>query len=153
MTGNGAIFDFRRSFTDGNGIDDPALRVPMNAGVARAPDPPLGAQVLNQLLFQRSARLNEQAAINRFVRHAQALVVGILLLQPAGNLLGRPVLDQFTRNDPSERGVSGQQARLGSQGRVPRLLIGLACSILRVPAMAGYLSAYVWNKRGSGVER
>ena len=75
MAGNGTIFDFRRSFADGNGIDDLALRVSVNAGVPRAADPPLGAKVLNQLLFQRSARLNEQAAINRFVRHAQALVV------------------------------------------------------------------------------
>ena len=33
MAGNGTIFDFRRSFTDGNGIDDPALGVPVNAGV------------------------------------------------------------------------------------------------------------------------
>src|SRR5215831_2072914 len=44
-----------------------------NAGVPRATDPPLRSRMPNQLLFQRSARLNEQAAINRFVRHAHAL--------------------------------------------------------------------------------
>src|ERR1700676_1821374 len=79
MAGNGTILDFRRSFADGDGIDDPALGVPVNAGVPRAADPPLGAQVLNQLFFQHSARLNEQAAINRLVGHAQALVLGILI--------------------------------------------------------------------------
>ena len=59
----------------------------------------LRPQMPHQLLFQRSARLNEQAAINRFVRHAQALVVRVCCLQPSGNLLRRPVLHQFTRND------------------------------------------------------
>ena len=51
MTGNGAIFDFRRSLADRNGIDDLALGVSVNAGMPRAADPPLGAKVLNQLLF------------------------------------------------------------------------------------------------------
>src|SRR5689334_24249322 len=85
MTGNGTIFDFRRSFPDGDGIDDPSLGVPVNAGAPRAADPPLRSQMPHQLLFERSPRLNEQAAINRFVRHAQALVIGILGLQPSGN--------------------------------------------------------------------
>ena len=33
VSGNGTIFDFRRSFADGNRIDDLALGVPVNAGV------------------------------------------------------------------------------------------------------------------------
>src|ERR1700752_4551316 len=41
MTGNGAIFDFRRSLTDRNGIDDLALGVSVNAGMPRAAHPPL----------------------------------------------------------------------------------------------------------------
>jgi hypothetical protein len=114
----------------------------VNAGVPRAADPPLGPKVLHQLLFQHSAGLDEQAAVNGFVGHAQALVIGILRLQPDGNLLWRPVLYQFTRNDLLQLAVGGQQARLGPQGRLPRLLIGFVGSILRAPAMAGYFSAY-----------
>jgi len=67
----------------------------VNAGVPRAADPPFRGKLPNQLLFQRSARLNEQAAINRVVRHVQAPIVGILPLQPSGNLLRRPVPQQF----------------------------------------------------------
>ena len=37
--------------------------------------------------------------------------------------------------------MSGQQAELGPQGRLPGLLIGFIGAILRAPAMAGYLSA------------
>ncbi len=131
----------RWPFADRNRIDDLALRMSVSAGVLRAADPPLGAKVLNQLLFQRSARLNEQAAINRFVRHAQALVVRIGLFQPSGNLLRRPVLHQFTRNESAELLVEGQAAGLGPQSRFPGLLVGLVGSILRAPAMAGQLSA------------
>ena len=98
--------------------------------------------MLNQLLFQRSARLNEQAAINRFVRHAQALVVRIGLLQPSGNLLRRPVLHQFTRNEGAELLVEGQATDLGPQSRLPGLVVGFVGSILRAPAMAGHFSAY-----------
>ena len=54
MTGDGTIFDFRGSFSNGDGIDDLALGVPMNTCVPRAADPPLGAKVLNQLLFYTS---------------------------------------------------------------------------------------------------
>ena len=114
----------------------------MNAGVPRVADPPLRSQMPHQLLFQRSTRLNEQTTINRFVRHAQALIVGILPLQPSGNLLRRPVLHQFTRNDLLQLAAGGQKARLGSQGRLPGLLIGFTRAILRAPAMAGYLPAY-----------
>ena len=71
----------------------------VNAGVPRAAHAPLRSQVVHQLFFQYSPRLNEQAAVNGFVGHAHALVIGILALQPSGNLLGRPVQDQFTRND------------------------------------------------------
>jgi len=141
MTGNGTLFHFRWPFADRNRIDDLALRMSVNAGVPRAADPPLGAKVLNQLLFQRSARLNEQAAINRFVRHAQVLVVRIGLFQPSGNLLRRPVLHQFTRNESAEFLVEGQAAGLGPQSRFPGLLVGLVGSILRAPAMAGQFSA------------
>src|SRR5580704_18443805 len=38
--------------------------------------------------------------------------------------------------------MHGQEAELGAQGRLPGLLIGFIGSILRAPAMAGYLSAY-----------
>ena len=87
MAGDGSIFDLRRSFADGNGIDDLALGVPVNAGVPRAANPPPRSQMPNQPLFQHSARLQEQAAIDGLVRHAQALVVPVVLLQPSGNLL------------------------------------------------------------------
>src|ERR1700693_2931142 len=84
--------------------------------------------MLNQLFFQHSTRLNEQTAVNRLVRHAHPLVLGILTLQPPANLFRRPVLHEFTRNDLLQLHVQGKKAPLGPQGRLPGLLIGIRCS-------------------------
>jgi hypothetical protein len=102
MAGDGTVLDFRRSFSDGDGIDDLTTMMSAITGMPRAAYTPLGAKVLNQLLFQHSPRLYEQAAINRFVGHAHAPIVGMLQLQPSGNLFRRPVQHQFTRNDLPE---------------------------------------------------
>jgi hypothetical protein len=116
VTGNGAIFDFGWPFANGDRIDNLAARVPVNTGMARAADPPLGSQMPHQFLFQRSPRLYEQTPIDGFVRHAQALVVRVLHLQPPGNLLRRPILHQFTRNHLLQLAVGGQPTRLGPHG-------------------------------------
>ena len=92
--------------------------------------------------FNALPSLNEQATVNRFVGHAQALVVGILGLQPSGNLLGRPVQDQFTRNDVPQLAVDGQQTLLRSQGRDPSLVIRIMGAIGRTATMASYLPAH-----------
>src|SRR3974390_1407296 len=86
MTRNRSVFRLRRSFADGDGIDDPALGVSVNAGVPRAAHVPLRSQLVQQLFFQYSPRLNEQAAVNGLVGHAHALFIGILLFQPSGDL-------------------------------------------------------------------
>jgi hypothetical protein len=81
-------------------------------------------------------------SVNGLVGHAHALVIGILDFQPSGNLLRRPVQDQFTHNDLLHLHVDGKKARLGSQGRLPGLVIGFIGSIERSPAMARHLSAH-----------
>jgi Integrase core domain len=70
--------------------------------MARSAHASLRPQVLHQLFFQYSPRLDEQAAVNDFVGHLHAPVVGILRLQPPGNLFRRPVQNQFTRNHLSQ---------------------------------------------------
>src|SRR5580704_3725086 len=75
VTRNRSIFRFCGSFADRDGIDDLPAAMSMFAGMTRAAHAPLRAQMVQQLFFQRSPRLNEQAAINRLVGHAHALVV------------------------------------------------------------------------------
>src|SRR5487761_543920 len=116
--------------------------MPMLAEMARATHAPLRPQVVHQLFFQYATRLNEQTTVDGLVRHAHALVVGIPILQPPGNLLGRPVQNQFTRNDISQLAVHGQQAALGSQSRLPGLSVRIMGTISRTAAMAYDLSAH-----------
>jgi hypothetical protein len=54
MTWDGSIFDFCWTLANGNGIDDLTARMPVNTGMPRAADPPLGSQMPHQLLFQRA---------------------------------------------------------------------------------------------------
>ena len=121
MTRNRSVFRFRRSFANGDGIDDPTPAMPVNAGVPRAAHAPLRPQVVHQLFFQYSPSLNEQAAVNGLVGHAHALVIGILGLQPPGNLFGRPVQDQFTRNDVPQLAGSWQEDIVSVARLSPRL--------------------------------
>src|SRR5215470_14987602 len=118
----------------------------MLAGMAHAP---LRPQVVHQLFFQYSPRLNEQAAVNGLVGHAHALVIRIRSLQPSGNLLGRPVQNQFTRNDVAQLAVHGKQTPLRTQGRNPSLAICIMGTISRTSTMAGDLPAH---RRRSSIE-
>jgi len=69
----------------------------------------------HQLFFQRSPRLDEQASINGFVGHAHTLVMGILGLQPSGDLFRRPLQRQLTRNDLLQLLMDSKKAGLRLQ--------------------------------------
>src|SRR5258708_20089681 len=113
MTGNGAILDLCRALSNGNGVDDLTHAMSTITRVPRAANSPLEPKMLNQLFFQHSTRLNEQTAVNCFVRHAHARVLGILTLQPSGNLFRRPVQDEFIPNDLLQPHLDVEKAPLG----------------------------------------
>src|SRR5580693_1573794 len=72
MTRNRSVFRLRRSFADGNGIDDLPAGLSVFARVSRAAHASLRPQMVHELFFQRSSRLNEQAAVNSLVGHTHA---------------------------------------------------------------------------------
>src|SRR5258707_7809723 len=100
------------------------------------------ANEVHQLFLQYSSRLNEQAAINSLVGHVHTLVVGITGLQPSGNLFGRPVQHQFTRNHVTQPAVAGQKTTLRAQRRHPCLAICIVGTISRTTTMASDLPAH-----------
>src|SRR3984957_10409179 len=104
--------------------------------MSRAAAASVRPQMVQQLFFQYPPRLNEEATVNRFVGHSHARVIGKLNFQPSGNLLGRPVPDQFTRNDVAQLAVPGDQTSLRSQGRNPNLAICIMGTIGRTATMA-----------------
>ena len=62
---------------------------------------PPGAQMCHQLFLQDAARLNKKAAIDRFVRYLHLCIGWELPLQPAGDLLRRPLQRKFLGFAPS----------------------------------------------------
>src|SRR5246127_2821234 len=114
----------------------------MFAGVTRAAHASLRPQVVRQLFFQRSTCLNEQAAVDGLMGHAHALVMGILSLQPPGNLLGRPIQNQFTRNEVTQLAVHGKQTAFRPQRCVPCLLVRIIGAIGRSATMARYFPTH-----------
>src|SRR5882757_3777918 len=114
----------------------------MLAGMTRAAHPPLRPQMVKQLFFQHSTGLNEQATVDGLVGHAHALGVAIVDLQPPRNLLGRPIQNQFTRNDVAQLAVPGEQTSLRAQGRNPSLAICIMGTIGRAATMASDFPTY-----------
>jgi len=74
------------------------LAGPGTLGMAHLPP---GAQVRHQLLLEHPTRLDEETAIDRFVRYLHVWIVRILPLQPARNLLRRPLQRQLLRDAPA----------------------------------------------------
>src|SRR5277367_2262843 len=101
MPRNCAVRNFRGPFPDGDGPCDLAARVFIDARVLRAAYAALRPQVCQQLFFQHSARLDEQATVNGLVGHAQALILGILGLQPSRNLLATSLTAVYSLRSPA----------------------------------------------------
>jgi hypothetical protein len=143
MTRDSTVLNFSGSFPNRDGICDLTARVFEDTRVLPAAHVHSSAWSAEKRADGPPANQAAQAAVNGFVRHAHPLVLGILGLQPPGNLLGRPFVDQFTRNDLSQPPVQGKKALLGPQGRLPGLVIRLVRSIGGMATMAGDLPATV----------
>ena len=85
---------------DGDHIEDMPLST-LRVVARGVTHPPRGTQLRRQLLLQHAAGLDEEAAIDRFVRYLHILVGWELLLQPAGDLLRRPLQRELLRHAPS----------------------------------------------------
>src|SRR5215467_6392582 len=84
----------------GDHIDDMPLST-LRVVALGATHPPRSTQIRRQLLLQHTAGLNEETAIDRFVRYLHVLVGWELLLQPAGDLFRRPLQRELLRHAPS----------------------------------------------------
>src|SRR5262249_29888991 len=100
MAGHGTILGLGGPLADRDHIEDVSLPPPgiVAFGGAHLTS---GAQVRRQLLVQHAARLNEEATIDRFVGYLHVLVGRELPLQPARDLLRRPLQRELLRHTPS----------------------------------------------------
>jgi len=81
MPGHGSVFGLGGTFADRYGFGDPAMVGGLLRVMARAAHPAAAPQVLQQLFLQRSARLDEERAIDRLVGHLVRLVLRVRALE------------------------------------------------------------------------
>src|SRR5205085_3644985 len=84
VPGDRAILDAGGAGADGNGILDLALATGARTA---APEPALAPQMLDEVPFERAARLHVQRAIDRLVRDVHGRVVRKCPHAPRGDLL------------------------------------------------------------------
>ncbi len=100
VAGHGTVLDLGRPFADGHRVNDLSQPVLRRAALGLA-HLPRCAQVRHQLLFQHTAGLNEETSIDRLVRYLHVFIGRELPLQPAGDLLRRPLERELLRDAPS----------------------------------------------------
>src|SRR4051794_29576890 len=103
----------------------------------------------DELPLQRAARLHEQGQVDRLVRHAHSLVAGVRRLQPAGDLLRRPVLLELRRDQVAQDPVAGELARLRPPRPLPGTPIGLGSAVATAAAVSVELAR---DRRGRAAE-
>ena len=100
MSRHGAILNLGWPLADGDHIEDMPLST-LRIVALGAAHQPRSAQMCCQLFLQHATGLDEEAAIDRFVRYLHVLVGWELLLQPTGDLLRRPLQPELLRHAPS----------------------------------------------------
>ena len=100
MVRHGAILNLGGPLANGDHIEDTSLSA-LRIMALGATHLPRSTQVCRQFLLQHAAGLDEEAAIDCFVRYLHVLVGRKLLLQPAGDLFRRPLPRELLRHAPS----------------------------------------------------
>src|SRR4029077_241025 len=142
MTGHGTIFCLSGALSDRNRIADLSAPWAVVGVTAAAPQRTTAAQVRGKLFSQYSARLDEQALVDRLVRKPHTFIVAIFPCKPSGNLLRRPLQLQLLGDQAGQLRISGQVAWLWPERSIPCPLIRSVRSIApRQRGVAGDLSA------------
>lgn len=89
-----------------------------------------------QFFLQHAAGLNEQAAIDCFVRHPHRVLIGECPFEPPRNLFRRPLAHQFPCDDSLERAVGCKPTEFRAPGMRPSPRIGGGGAIPTEPTMA-----------------
>src|SRR5262249_1633245 len=136
VAGDRAVLDRGRALTDRHGVDDLTARLPLGARPLRAAHRPPRAQMPNEFLLEHAAGLDEEAAADGLVGDLELLLVRIPPLQPAGDLLGRPLQTEFPGHDSLQSPMDRQPTPLRTPGAFPGHLVRIARSVSRPATIA-----------------
>src|SRR5207244_7140950 len=109
---NGTILCLSRPFADRDGVADLSAPRPIIGVMAAVTHCSAAAKVRRQLLFQRSARLEDQALVDRLMRHPHTFIVAEFSCKPGATLVRGPFHAQLLCRRASQLRMSGQGAGL-----------------------------------------
>src|SRR5450631_1576267 len=141
MPGNGSVFDLCGTLANRDNSHDRSASLASSAVVQSVAYRAGAAQVRNQLFLQHATRLDEEAAVNRLVRHPHTFIVAIGSFKPSGDLLRRPVNPELLRDLSGQSRVLGQPASLRPPRVAPGLRIGLQRPITAAASVTSNLAA------------
>jgi hypothetical protein len=79
----------------------------------------------HQFFLEHPSGLNEQTTVDGFVRNPHGVLRGKFPLEPACDLFGRPIQEQFAGNESLERRLCREPTALGPSGAIPSPHISL----------------------------
>jgi hypothetical protein len=142
VAGDRPVVCLRGPLTDRDGVDDLALAAVDSFRGTRPPDRAAPTQMRHQLAFQGAPCLHEQAQIDLLVRHPHSLIVREAVLQPARDLLWRPLLLELPGDQNSQQPIAGQLADLRPPPARPGPLVSRSGPVATPAAMTGDLPAH-----------
>lgn len=83
----------------------------------------------HELALQNTSRLDEQAFVDRLMRHLHRPIIAVLGLQPSRYLLGRLLILQLRCDDRLQVRIDREQARLQPKALLPCSAIRDGCTI------------------------
>ena len=131
MSRNRAVLNCRGALANRDGPDDVAARLRRRG--TRTSNRASLAQLRLQRLVEHAAALHEQTQVDRFVRHVHRRIIRIRLTEPAGDLLGRPLLRELGGHRGTPRGDVAKRHRLGRRLRAHAAASAVAARYRRRP--------------------
>ena len=135
-----AVLNRRGALANRDGPDDVAARLRRRG--TRTSNRASLAQLRLQRLFEHAAALHEQAQVDGFVRHVHRRILRIRLTEPAGDLLGRPLLRKLRGHRVTQGRLRRQATPLGSAAARPGHHVGRGRPIPTPPSVPAHLPTH-----------
>ncbi len=142
VTGHRTVLNRGRPLADRYRAGNAAVGIRLLRMTTPAAHHPGTPQMLQQLFLQGPAGLDEEASVDRLVRHLVVLVVRIRVLEPAGDLLRGPQPVQLAGHDAGQCSVLQQFTGLGSARPLPGGLVSNAGPVAPPTTVTLYLTTH-----------
>src|SRR5688572_2548477 len=134
-----AIGDVCRSFPNRHDVHFP---LPNWCGATGAAHRGRSAQLVQERPLEEAAALDEEAAIDGFMRHVHVRIAWKRLAKPVGDLLWRPLQGELLRDQASDAGMRGEAKWFRAATPVPGAVIRARGAIVGSTPIPAHFAAH-----------